>query len=140
MPQEVAREIAVPGTELRLPGKSFICYQLTSVVTEQHCVRENGQPDRRARSFASALDRGPSRIEEGTVSSGRTLFHRRGQGPSERGHIGAVRPCQANTARHVFMIAASTRSAGSIPAPTGMNSAGAPSVIRVGALSPVRQI
>jgi hypothetical protein len=44
MPQEAAREITVPGTELRLPGTSFACYQLTSVITEQHYVRENGQP------------------------------------------------------------------------------------------------
>src|SRR5262249_15255845 len=34
--------------------------------------------------------------------------------------IGADRPCRANTARHVFMIAVSTGSPGSIPAVTGM--------------------
>jgi hypothetical protein len=41
---DAARENTVPGTELRLPGIPFTCYQLTSVITEQHCVRENGQP------------------------------------------------------------------------------------------------
>src|SRR5438094_2462429 len=61
------------------------------------------------------------------------LSHPRGQR-----HTGEGSPCQENTARHVFMIAASTRSAGSMPALTGTYSAGAPSVIRVGALSPVR--
>src|SRR3989441_1467349 len=29
-------EITVHGTELRLQGASFTCYQLTSVITEQH--------------------------------------------------------------------------------------------------------
>src|SRR5215813_10572793 len=79
--------------------------------------------------------------------SHRWLSHRSGRRliaedtvSSQRGHIGEVRPCQENTARHVFMIAASTRSAGSSPAPTGMNPAGAPSVIRVGAPSLVRPV
>src|ERR1700722_10875924 len=37
---DAARVITLPGTELRLRGRSFTCYQLTSVVTEQHCVRK----------------------------------------------------------------------------------------------------
>jgi hypothetical protein len=44
MAPDAPGEITVPGTELRLPGIPFACYQLTSVLTEQHCVRENGQP------------------------------------------------------------------------------------------------
>src|SRR6202008_264097 len=37
---DAARQITVPGTELRLPGRSFACYQLTSAITEQHYVRK----------------------------------------------------------------------------------------------------
>src|SRR5207249_4401403 len=121
-----ARKITVPGTELRLPGFLFRLFSV-DICHHRTALRQGKRPaDRRARSFASALDRCPVRrgghslIGEDTVSSERTLFHRRGQGPIGEGYIGAVRPCQENTARHVFMIAASTRSAGSIPAPTGM--------------------
>jgi len=46
MPQEAARENMVPGTELRLPGKTFTCYQLTSVIREQHCARRKRPADR----------------------------------------------------------------------------------------------
>jgi len=38
MPPGDTREIIVHGTELHLPGRPFTCYQLTSVITEQHSV------------------------------------------------------------------------------------------------------
>jgi hypothetical protein len=33
-----------PVLSCAFPGIPFTCSQLTSVITEQHCVRENGQP------------------------------------------------------------------------------------------------
>ena len=89
MPPDAAREITVPGTELRLPGKSFTCYQLTSVVREPHCVRKTAS--RPACTFicicATSLApshrwlshrRGHRLIREDAVSS-EGGSHRRGQ-------------------------------------------------------------
>src|SRR6185312_13811424 len=80
---DAARQITVPGTELRLPGRSFACYQLTSALTEQHYVRKTAS--RPACTFICiCVTSLPCRIvtpshRRGPVSSERTPFHRRGR-------------------------------------------------------------
>src|SRR5690242_15015793 len=90
MPPDAAREIKVPGTELRLPGRSFACYQLTSVITRAALRQENGQPTGvhvhlHLRYIVALPRRRPATSERtpfprrGLVTSGRTGSHRRGQ-------------------------------------------------------------